>query len=691
MGKYPFVRQEGEKECGVACMLMLIKYYNGYISKRHISTMTKTNKNGTTVFNIVKALREIGFSADGVNCDFQTLLKNNITMPCICHVVIDKSYNHFIVLYKIYNNKLIIADPSIGIRKLSYDEFKRIYSSILILASPNKIIPKMSEDKNYNLFKIIKRNKNIIGVVILYSLIITFLSIISSFYFGKLINNLSTGSLDIINMIFIFFFSIKIIYLIFVFLKNKLYFILNKRFDIELTNDIFSNIISLPYQHYKDYTLGDIFYRINDISVLKDSLSKIIINMFSDIPITVMSIIILFIINKDLSLICLIILCINIFICILFRKICTPFLVKLKNLKSIDTSSMIDTINAYETIKGINIKEFINERLNSKHIKFLNYNNNFCNILNIKELLIKVFTDLGVIIIDYLGIRYVNNNKIDLSVLITFSTILSFLFNSINSIIECIFQYSDYSISKKRINDIMYKYNERGFLNKFIKGNINYKSFNFSYDDINYCLKNVNLTIKDGEKLFVIGHSGSGKSTLFKILKGYYDVDYDSITINDVDINNYKKDILNNSIIYINQNEILFNDTLINNIVLEQTSEEKIIDILNICCINDIVKNNNLSFNMMIEENGTNLSGGERQRIIMARSLLKNFDILIIDEALNQVDIFLEKKILKDIFNYYPSKTIIFITHRLNSYNLFNHIIEIKEGSIIKDEYIKAR
>ena len=111
---------------------------------------------------------------------------------------------------------------------------------------------------------------------------------------------------------------------------------------------------------------------------------------------------------------------------------------------------MIDTINAYETIKGINIKEFINERLNSKHIKFLNYNNNFCNILNIKELLIKVFTDLGVIIIDYLGIRYVNNNKIDLSVLITFSTILSFLFNSVNSIIECIFQYSDYSISKKR-------------------------------------------------------------------------------------------------------------------------------------------------------------------------------------------------------------------------------------------------
>ena len=94
---------------------------------------------------------------------------------------------------------------------------------------------------------------------------------------------------------------------------------------------------------------------------------------------------------------------------------------------------------------------------------------------------------------------------------------------------------------------------------------------------------------------------------------------------------------------------------------------------------------------MMIEENGFNLSGGQRQRIVMARSLIKDFDILIIDEALNQLDIYSEKKILSSIFNYYPSKTIIFITHRLNNCNMFNHLIEMKEGMIIKDEYIKNR
>ena len=91
---------------------------------------------------------------------------------------------------------------------------------------------------------------------------------------------------------------------------------------------------------------------------------------------------------------------------------------------------------------------------------------------------------------------------------------------------------------------------------------------------------------------------------------------------------------------------------------------------------------------MLIEENGFNLSGGERQRIVLARTLMHNFDILIIDEALNQVDIKMERRILRNICLTFPLKTIIFISHRLNNCDMFNHIIELKEGEIIKDEHI---
>ena len=689
--RYPFVKQEGQMECGVACILMLIKYYNGYISTNKLKVMTKTTNCGTTVFNMVKALREIGFTADGVECDFNLLIKNNNMMPCISHVIINRSYNHFVVLYKITNNKIIIADPMVGLKKISYSEFKKIYNNILIIAKPNKNIPKISDNKNYNLFKIIKNNKNIIILVILYSLLITFLSITNSFYFGKLIDSLSYSAFDFTILIFIFFFILKIINLLFLFFKNKLYFILNKRFDIELTNDIFSNILSLPYQHYKNYTTGDIFYRINDLEIIKNFISKFFIDMFTSTPIVIISIIILFMINKYLTLICIIVLIIIFSFCLMYKKVLSPLLNKLKNLKSIDTSMMIDTINSYETVKGINIKSVINKRINNKHIEYLNFHNYFSNLLNIRELILKIVNDLGIIVIQYLGIRLASSDKISISLLITYNTILGFLLASFTSIIECITKYNDFKISFNRIDDIMYKYKDNGILNKFNNGDILYRNFSFSFDNVNYCIKNINLKINKSEKLAVIGKSGSGKSTLFKILKGYYDIEYDKIMIGNTDIKNYKNNILSNKILYINQNEILFNDTLINNIVIDNCSEEKLIDICNICSINEIIKNNNSGFNMIIDENGSNLSGGQKQRIIMARSLIKDFDILIIDEALNQLDIYSERKILKNIFNYYPSKTIIFITHRLNNCNMFDHLIEMKEGMIIKDEYIKNK
>ena len=174
----------------------------------------------------------------------------------------------------------------------------------------------------------------------------------------------------------------------------------------------------------------------------------------------------------------------------------------------------------------------------------------------------------------------------------------------------------------------------------------------------------------------IIGKSGSGKSTLFKLLKKYYDIKRDKIYINDIDINDYKK----SDILYISQNEFLFTDTIFNNI-----DSNNILKLSKICLLNDIVKDNSLGYNALIEENGFNFSGGERQRIILARALANSFNILIIDEGLNQVDTNMERIILKNLFEEYKDKTIIFISHRLDNLDLFNQVVKIEEGMIIDD------
>ena len=118
---------------------------------------------------------------------------------------------------------------------------------------------------------------------------------------------------------------------------------------------------------------------------------------------------------------------------------------------------------------------------------------------------------------------------------------------------------------------------------------------------------------------------------------------------------------------------------------------KEVINVCKICEIKQIIENSNLGFNMLIEDSGFNLSNGERQRIALARALLCNFEILILDESLNQVDVLMEKRILKKLFDYYKNKTIIFISHRLNNIELFDHIIEIRKGKIIKNAFRKYK
>ena len=183
--------------------------------------------------------------------------------------------------------------------------------------------------------------------------------------------------------------------------------------------------------------------------------------------------------------------------------------------------------------------------------------------------------------------------------------------------------------------------------------------------------------------VIVVGESGSGKSTIMKILYKCYDISRNMVYINGYDLNDYSMSDIRKNITYIAQNEILFNGSIRDNIILDRNVSE--IEFLNICKIvgiDDIIKDNILGYDYIIEENGSNLSGGQRQRIILARSLLKNSRVIMIDEGLNQIDIKLEREILNNIFNYFYDKTFIIISHRKENMDLYNRVIRISDGMV---------
>ena len=271
------------------------------------------------------------------------------------------------------------------------------------------------------------------------------------------------------------------------------------------------------------------------------------------------------------------------------------------------------------------------------------------------------------------------DNKFDIGSLITYTSMVIYFLEPIRNIIDLDFSFKESRESISRVIGLYENYSDKGVIN-FKNGLIDFKNLSFTFDNKKDVLSNINLVINKGEKILFYGPSGSGKSTLLKLLMHYYDVPRGCIFISGNDINDYRTSSLRKNISYISQNEILFNDSLFNNLKFYGND---VVSISKCFKFNEIM-DNNLGFNMMIEENGFNLSGGQRQRIVLARTFMKQAPIILIDEGLSQIDDSLEREILTNVFDRYDS-TIIIVSHRLSNTDLYDRIIHFKEGEIVDE------
>ena len=669
---YPFVKQEDQKECGPVCLQMIIKYYKGYIDLEYLNYLCKTNKYGTNAYNLINGAKEIGFDSYAVKANIDEL-KGSV-FPLIAHVVIKNKYNHYVVIYKInYNKKyLIVADPANKIKKVSFDEFNTIFSNIVIFLFPVKKIP---QNKNVSLINylsniLINNYKSFLPLFLL-SFIITIFTIVSSFYFKIMLDNYNNK--NYIILIFILFIIFNLIKTLTNYFRNKVTFILNEKIDLDITCNTYKNIINLPYNYYKNHTTGDVISRVTKLNDIRELINKVFISIFMDLPLSLVSFITLYIISSKLFYITILLLLLYILIILIYILPSKNIINKINEENSNVTSYLYETISGFETVKGLNIKDKIIRTFYNKYSKLLEEIFKFNNLNNNQMLLKEIVFNTTNLVIIFTGILLITKNEITIGTLITFNTILSYFLEPIINILNLNSNIIEAKTSLKRVLNILEYKKDNGIIDKPFN---NIKVSNLTYKiDNNTIINNLNINIEKSEKVMIIGSSETGKSTLLKIILKYYEVKRNNIFLNDIDINDYKNNSIHKNISYISQNEILFTDTILNNLTI--CSNEKIIEISKLCYIDEILKDKNLGYNYLLEENGFNVSGGQKQRIILARALLKPFNILIIDEGLNELDIALERKILKNIFNYFKNKTIIIVSHRLENKDLFDKIINL--------------
>ncbi len=668
MKKNVIVRQQDLKDCGVCSLLSIIKHYEGYIPIEKLRQDTQTSLEGTTAYHLVETAKNYGFDSYGVRLEKIEEL-DTIILPAIAHVKLN-NLNHFVVIYKITKQEIIIMDPARGKVKMKKEDFENIWSKNIIILYPKYELPKITNDRHtiQMLFEIVKKDKKTVCKIISLTLLFTLFTIATGFYFKIVTNFLNQNEdkklITILITLFLFLYFIKfIIY----YLRNYFKALFNKNVDGILYYDFLKHLFLLPNYFVKDRTTGEIMLRMKELENIKDVFSEILVIIFLDSILAFSVGIILYRLNKTLFLL----LCLFVFIYTICGIISGHILYK-KALNVNDAevqfqSRTIDDLDSFISIKNLNIVSIMFQKIEICLFKYLNCLHKMnqsiikTNTLNfsIEELLNFFILSLGFI--------EILNKSLNIVDLITFESLVIFFVNPFKNMINLLPNYNYVKVSIEKISDfynIPEEQKEIG-LKEFKKGDITIKDLTFSYTPFSKLLENVNLTIKENTCVLFKGSSGCGKSTLCQIICRLIETNSSKIKINDVNINDYSLETIRKNITYVSQKENLMQDTIKNNILLYRNiNEERFMKIMNLCEIEEIINKKPLRFETFLAKDSINISGGEKQRIILARALLNDFQILILDEALSEVNSDLEIKIIKNIKSYFKDKTIIYVSHK---------------------------
>lgn len=686
--KYPFVRQDGIKDCGVCSLLMIMKYYGGSASKEYLRELTHTTKDGVDSYSLLEAAMKLNFSTKGVKGTLSDL--DSSDCPCIAHVVLNDSYQHFIVIYKVNHKKkqVMIADPASSIKKISFSEFEKMSSGVFLLFYPDKKIPVFSKKSHFKniLISFLYNHRKDLFILISLSFLFTFFGIVSSFQFQFLLDQVLSSFSSANLYSFILFFTLFLFMKIWVGLwKEVLLHYLNYLLSNCLILDIYHHILSLPYLYYKNRTTGEIVSRIQDLENVKEFIGRFFVTCCVDLFLILFSYLILWSLNTKLTIILSIVVILIAFIIILVWKVLYPYLKKIREKGSQVNSYLVETITGIETVRSFHLENFIWDKFCKKYRDYtkLSYHTNklYLYLQSLRNLLEQGGTFLILVVGSYLVIK----NELSLGTLLSYYALLSIFLEPIRNLLDIGFSWKDAKISLERIEELYYIQdsleNENGIDSDKILGNIEIKNLNYQYTPKKKILTDINLKINAKDRVLIYGKSGSGKSTLAKILSRMLVIDNGEVLLDNYPLSEYKSASFSKRVCYLSQNDFLFQDSIYHNIYLNsERSYQDFLDICSICKVDEIVKNHPLNYHMLLEENGFNISGGERQRIILARAILKDADLYILDESLNEIDIERERMILINLFEKYPEKTFIVISHRYHNNDLFNRKFEIKEG-----------
>ena len=453
---------------------------------------------------------------------------------------------------------------------------------------------------------------------------------------------------------------------------------------------LFNKIQSLSFSEIDQFKTSSLITRLtNDVTQVQNMVMMALRGMVRSPLICLGGIIMSLSISVKLSMIFLVVIPLIILSVTVITAKSTPFFTAMQ--KKIDNVNLVmrENLLGVRVVKAFAIEDKVKERFSYANDDLMSTSIKAQSVTILLWPLVTLIMNLSVVAILWFGGNYVNKGSLEIGKIMAFINYLVQIMSSLNMLVMIIINFSRAKVSASRINEVLdveSSITDKEDAKKINKFNIDFKDVYFKYNkDGDYVLKGISFKAEEGEKIGIIGATGSGKSTLISLIPRLYDTSSGTVMIGNEDVKNLKINELRSLIGVVLQDTTLFSGSIEDNLKFgkEDATEEMMISSVKDAQAFEFINANNEGFNREVGQRGKNLSGGQKQRISIARTLIKNPKILILDDSSSALDMATEAKLQKSIKNGMKNSTVFLIAQRISAVKDSDKIIVLDNGEIV--------
>jgi ATP-binding cassette subfamily B protein len=690
--RFTLVEQAEEMDCGAACLAMVCRHHGIGMTLGKLRELCNVTAQGATLDSLARAGESLGFTTRGMQCTFEAL--RGFELPLVVHW---EGY-HYVVVYGISKRMVWVADPAVGFRKLSVEEFERGWSGTCLAFAPGRNLAELEVSRSpwLRFAGYLKPYKKILAHLFLATFVIQVLGIVPPVIIQNVLDgvivhqNTNLLHLLVIGLVVSSLFT-QIISTIRAFLAN----FMMRNMDFAMMSQFFRHTMSLPLAFFASRKTGDIFARFQENQTIRAFLTESTVT-------TVLNLLMVFI---YFTIMCLY----NVKLTLLLFAFVVPIVAltaaatpKIKSYAreaftaSTDAKSfLMEALGGAETVKGMGIERPIRLRWEKKYAKALEvqYRGQQFNILvAAASQLLNAATTVAIL---WVGTNLVLAHELTIGQLIAFNALMGSVLAPLMGLVGMWNLLNDASVAMERLGDVLDLAPEQkpeALASRIVlpelRGEIRLDGVYFRYGgtDTPYVLENLSFEVKPGELVAIVGRSGSGKTTLAKLLVGFYAPTEGKLTVDGYGIGVIDKEYYRAQVGYVMQSNLLFSGTIAENIASgdETPDRRRIEEVARMADAHAFIAKLPLGYQQVVGERGVGLSGGQIQRLCIARALYHDPRLLVFDEATSALDTQSESNILANMHDILKGRTAVIIAHRLSTIMRADKILVLYEGAIVE-------